>query len=184
MGLHKAMKFDVEKFDRRIIFGLWQVQVKDLLIQSWLHKALKGKPTTASGEGSAESDVSKSVVSDEDWEELDLKAASTIRLCLEKNILANVVGISTTKGLWEKLEQMYQEKSLSNRLYLKEQFHTLRMEEGTRISDHLSILNGIISYLEAIGVEISDEDKALHLIRSLPTSYEHMKPILIMGKIR
>ena len=79
---------------------------------------------------------------------------------------------------------MYQAKSLSNRLYLKEQFHTLRMEEGTRISDHLSILNGIISYLEAIGVEISDEDKALHLIRSLPTSYEHMKPILIMGKIR
>ena len=99
MGLHKAMKFDVEKFDGKIIFGLWQVQVKDLLIQSWLHKALKGKPTTASSEGSAESDVSKSVVSDEDWEELDLKAASTIRLCLEKNILANVVGISTTKGL-------------------------------------------------------------------------------------
>ena len=41
-----AMKFDVEKFDGRINFGLWQVQVKDLLIKSGLHKALKGKPTT------------------------------------------------------------------------------------------------------------------------------------------
>ena len=29
-----AMKFDVEKFDGRINFGLWQVQVKDLLIRS------------------------------------------------------------------------------------------------------------------------------------------------------
>ena len=121
-------------------------------------------------------------MSDEDWEKLDLKAASTIRLCLAKNILANVSEISTAKGLWEKIEQMYQAKSLSNRLYLNEQFHTLHMEEGTRISDHMSILNGIISDLKAIGVAISDEDKALRLIWSLPTSYEHMKPILMYGK--
>ena len=158
------------------------MQVRDLLIQSRLHKVLKGKPTTASGEDSARSEVSKSTVSVEDWEELDLKAASTIRLCLAKNILANVSGISTTKGLWKKLEQMYQVKSLSNRLYLKEKFHTLRMEEGTRISDHVSILNGIISYLEAIGVVIFDEDKTLRLIWSLLISYEHVKPILIYGK--
>ena len=111
-----------------------------------------------------------------------MKATSTIRLCLAKTILENVFGISTTKGLWEKLEQIYQAKSLSNRLCLKEPVHTLCMEEDTRISDHLSILNGIISDLEAIGVVISDEDKALCLIWSLPTSFEHMKPILMYGK--
>jgi hypothetical protein len=32
------MKFDIEKFDGRINFGLWKVQVKDVLIQSGLHK--------------------------------------------------------------------------------------------------------------------------------------------------
>ncbi|RYR60790.1 hypothetical protein Ahy_A04g017851 [Arachis hypogaea] len=32
-----------ENFDGRINFGLWQVQVKDVLIQSGLHKALKEK---------------------------------------------------------------------------------------------------------------------------------------------
>ena len=37
------VRYDVEKFDGKINFGLWQVQVKDLLIQSGLHKALKGK---------------------------------------------------------------------------------------------------------------------------------------------
>ena len=62
------------------------------------------------------------------------------------------------------------------------QFHTLLMEEGTRISDHLSILNDIISYLEAIGVVIFDEDKALRLIWYLSTSYEHMKRILMYEK--
>ena len=174
-----AIKFDVEKFDGRINFGLWQVQVKDLLIKSRLHEALKSQPTTASSEDSVRSEVSKSVVSNEDWEELNLKADSIIRLCLAKNILANVFGISTAKGLWEKLEQMYQVKSLSNWLYIKEQFHTLCMEMGKRISDHLSILNDIILDLEAIGVMISNEDKALLLIWSLPTSYEHMKVILM-----
>ncbi|KAH9753666.1 Receptor-like protein 13 [Citrus sinensis] len=35
------------------------------------------------------------------------------------------------------------------------------MAEGTKIFDHLSVLNGIVSELEAIGVKIEDEDKAL-----------------------
>lgn len=170
------MKFDVEKFDGIINFGLWQVQVKDVLIQSGLHKALKGR-SGAVGDAN-----NKSSMSDGDWEDLDLKAASTIRLCLAKNVLANVHGISSAKELWEKLEALYQAKGISNRLYLKEQFHTLRMDEGVRISDHLSTLNGIISELESIGVKIEDEDKALRLVLSLPQSYEHMKPILVYGK--
>ena len=35
---------------------------------------------------------------------------------------------------------------------------------------------------EGIRVVIFDEDKALRLIWYLPTSYEHMKPILMYGK--
>ena len=104
--------FDIEKFDGRINFGLWQVQVKDILIQSGLYKALKGKPASLSEEkepdksgGSSES-KGKSKMSEEEWEELDMRAASQIRLCLAKNVLANVARWSSTKELWEKLEEM------------------------------------------------------------------------------
>ena len=164
-------RFEIEKFDGRINFGLWQVQVKDVLIQSGLHKALKGRPSSGKDDEDSEA-----------WEELDMKAASQIRLCLAKNVLANVIGLSTTKELWEKLEELYQAKSISNRLYLKEQFHKLQMDEGTTISDHLSVLNGIVSELESLKVKIDDEDKALRLIWSLPSSYKHMQPILMYGK--
>ena len=58
----------------------------------------------------------------------------------------------------------------------------LIMNEGTIMSDHLSVLNGIVSELETMGVKLDDEDIALRLIWSLPSSYEHMKPILIHGK--
>ncbi|RYR23849.1 hypothetical protein Ahy_B02g057347 [Arachis hypogaea] len=81
-GYSSVVKLEIEKFDRRINFGLWQIQVKDVLIQSGLHKALKEKIS----------------------EELDLRAASAIRLCLAKNVLANVQGMKTAKELWDKLE--------------------------------------------------------------------------------
>ena len=183
-----ATKFDVEKFDEKINFALWQVQVKDLLIQSGLYKVLKGEPIPLTSQkdlevfGDSSGDSGKSTMSDEDWEELDMKAASQIRLSLAKNVLANVAGLSTTKEIWDKLENLYQSKSVSNRLYLKEQFYKLQMEEGTKISDHLSVLNGIISELETLGVKIDEEDKALRLILSLPPSYKHMQPILMYGK--
>ncbi|CAL5193311.1 unnamed protein product [Lathyrus oleraceus] len=56
------------------------------------------------------------------------------------------------------------------------------MDEHMKVSDHLSVLNCIVSELETIGVKIDDEDKALRLIWSLPSSYEHIKPVLIYGK--
>ena len=170
-----AMRFDVGKFDGRINFGLWQVQVKDVLIQFGLYKALRGRPVS-SGE------LSSTSKNEKEWDDLDLRAANTIRLCLAKNVLANVHGISTAKELWEKLKQLYQGKDISNRLYLKEQFHTLRMDGDTKISDHLSILNNIVSKLEAIRVKMEDENKTLRLVLSLPSSYKHMKPILMYGK--
>ncbi|XP_057426265.1 uncharacterized protein LOC130719671 [Lotus japonicus] len=69
--------------------------------------------------------------------------------------------LSSAKELWEKVEGLYQANGISNRLLLKEQFHNLRMDEGTKISDHLSTLNNIISELESIKVEIDDEGEAV-----------------------
>ncbi|KAL4582360.1 hypothetical protein LXL04_006907 [Taraxacum kok-saghyz] len=56
MSKYTPMRFDVEKYDGRINFGLWQVQVKDVLIQSGLHKALKGKPAPVSSKESSAAD--------------------------------------------------------------------------------------------------------------------------------
>lgn len=41
MSCSNAMKFGIEKFDGQINFALWKVLVKDVLIQSGLHKTLK-----------------------------------------------------------------------------------------------------------------------------------------------
>ncbi|KAJ1401061.1 hypothetical protein SESBI_29071 [Sesbania bispinosa] len=92
LNFSSSARFDIEKFDGRIHFGLWKVQVRDMLIRSGLHKALKGKTSN---------------MDDAKWEELDLRAASAIHVCLAKNFLANVQNIPMAKELWGRLEGLY-----------------------------------------------------------------------------
>ena len=56
------------------------------------------------------------------------------------------------------------------------------MNEFRKISNHLFVLNNMFFKLEAIGVKINDEDKTLRFIWFLPSSYEHMKPIMMCEK--
>lgn len=118
----------------------------------------------------------------EKWDELDLRASSIICVSLDKIILVNVVSMLSAKELWKKLEGIYQGNGISNQLLLKKQFHSLRMDEHTKVSDHLSVLNGIVSELETIGVTINDKEKTLRLTWLLLSSYEHIKPIFKYGK--
>ena len=59
-------KIDVVKFDGTGNFCLWQRRVKDLLVQQGLVKALYGKAKKPE------------MIMDDEWEELDMKAVSTI----------------------------------------------------------------------------------------------------------
>ena len=61
-------------------------------------------------------------VSTEDWEKLDRNARSTIRLCLLDSVLLNVSREDSTKKLWEKLGNLYQSKSLVNKLFCERNY--------------------------------------------------------------
>lgn len=108
----------------------------------------------------------------EKWEELDLRASSIIRISFAKNILANALGTLSAKEIWEKLKESYQGKGISNNLLLMEQFHSLHMDEHTKVSDHLSVLNGIVYELETIGVKC--EDKLLQMIVLMKMNYKNV----------
>ena len=58
------------------------------------------------------------------------------------------------------------------------------MAEGLDLSQHINVFNQIISDLKRIDVKFEDEDKALMLLNSLPTSstYENLVTTLMWGK--
>jgi len=113
-------------------------------------------------------------VSTEDWEKLDRKARSTIHLCLLDLVLLNVSGEYSAKKLWEKLGNLYQSKSLVNKLFLRKKLYHLRMEDGDSMTDHLNILNTLVSQLVSVDIKMEEEDKCITLLCSLPDSWDNL----------
>jgi hypothetical protein len=75
----QSAKFEIEKFNGKNNFEIWKVKMHDLLVQQGVVKTLLGKskkPVT---------------ISDEEWEEIDARALSAIRLCLADDVLFNIV---------------------------------------------------------------------------------------------
>src|SRR5436190_799356 len=63
-----------------------------------------------------------SEVSEESKVELQKRAISAIFKSMTDNVLREIVTEKTASDAWKKLEQLYYEKSLTNRLYLKKSF--------------------------------------------------------------
>lgn len=131
-------------------------------MQLGLQKALAGKSKKPT------------VMTNEEWEDLDARALSTIRLCLADDVLFNIIGENITAGLWCKLESLYMTKSLTSRIYLKRQLYSLRMKEGTTIADHLNTFHTLIVKLTSMEIKFEDEDKAITLLCSLPESWDNL----------
>ena len=75
-------------------------------------------------------------MTDEEWEEMEMKVVSTIRLCLAPEVKYNVLNETSMVDSWKKLENMYMSKSLTSHLFLKKELYQLKMDDGTDIRDH------------------------------------------------
>ena len=78
--------------------------------------------------------------------------------------------------------ELYSEKFLTNRLYLKKSLYTLRMEESSTVKEHLDAFNSIIMDLGKVDIKVDSEDQALVLLCSLPMSYDAFVDMLLYGK--
>jgi hypothetical protein len=81
---------------------------------------------------------------------------------------------ATTKDLWDKLGKLYQSKSLVNKLFLRKKLYNLRMRDGDSVVEHLNAFNTVVSQLVSVEIKISDEDKCISLLCSLPDSWDSL----------
>eukprot|EP00253_Pinus_taeda_P036502 PITA_36502 len=153
-------KIEIKKFNGES-FELWKLKMEDLLVDKDQSIAVDlGTKTMA--------------VSHEEWKKLDRKAKSTIRLCVSDSILLDVSGEATTKALWDKIGTLYQSKSLVNKLFLRKNLYNLRMKDGNLVTEHLNTFNIVVSQLASVDIKISDEDKCISLLSSLPNSWDSL----------
>ena len=65
---------------------------------------------------------------------------------------------------------------------MKKQLYSLHMKEGSDLLEHLNTFSMLNTQLPSFGVNFEDEDKALLLLASLPTSFDHLVTTLMYGK--
>lgn len=105
------------------------------------------------------------MMSEDNKEELDLKAFCEIQLYLADEVLREITDVSVV-GLWLKLGNLYMTKSLTNRLYLKQRLYTLRMRECMSLKAHIDKFNKIIIDLKNINIKIDVENQVIIVLCS------------------
>ncbi|CAL9133325.1 unnamed protein product, partial [Musa textilis] len=88
-------KIVIEKFDRNVNFGMWQLKMEAILVQDGVDLALQGAEKIPDG------------MSEEDFAGMDKKARSIIILNLSDEVLREVAMETTAKSMWDKLKALY-----------------------------------------------------------------------------
>ena len=180
------MKCDIPKFDGTRSFTMWRLQMKAVLIQHELWDVIEYPDTMTDATMSddefkqLQKDI-KGNLTPREWKKLEDKTLAGIQLCLAEHIQREVMHIEKPRVLWTKLEELYMSKSRANKYRMKEKFYRLKMPQGTSIQAHLSEFDSIITELESMDIKHTDEDKAFHLILSLPASHKQFKEIMLYG---
>jgi hypothetical protein len=179
-GMTSSSRIEIEKFNGKN-FELWNLKMEDLLIdkEQWIDvdpgTQPTGTPSTSTqATGTQTTSTPITGMSKEDWDKLDRRVRSIIRLCLADSVLLNVLGESTAKELWDKLGNLYQSKSLVNKLFLQNKLYHIRMEDGDSVTKHLNAFNTLVSQLGSVNITIVEEDKCITLLCYFPNSWDNL----------
>lgn len=97
---------------------------------------------------------------------VDAKARSVIVQCLSDKFIDIVKKSSTAYEMICKLEEIFERKSVFNKLYLRKKLLSLKCTKN--IQDHLLKFEKIVSELEGTGTTLDESDKVFHLLLTLP----------------
>ena len=166
-----SMKFDLPLLDYKMRFALWQVKMRAILAQSSdLDEALDGFGEKGQKSWTIEE------------KRKDRKALSLIQLYLHNDILQEVLQEKTAAELWLKLESICMSKDLTSKMHVKMKLFTHKLQKGGSVMNHLSIFKEIVADLVSMEVKYDDEDLALLLLCSLPTSFVNFRDTILLSR--
>ena len=99
------------------------------------------------------------------------KALATVVLSVDPSLLYLIGDPVDPVAVWKKLEEQFQKKSWVNRLKLRHKLHTLRLKDGELVQDRIKIMLETFNELSIVGDAITDKDRVVYLLASLPESF-------------
>ena len=143
-------------------YSMWKIQCKMVLIKEGVWSIVIGTETEP--EDNVERKAKFAARCD--------KALATIVLAIELSLLYLVRSDPTDPiVVWYALANQFQCKTWANKLELKWKLFSLRLAEDGSVQQHIKFMNKTCDELSAIGETVSEEDKVVYLLASLPESY-------------
>ena len=143
-------------------YATWKVQVQMALKKEGLWKLVTGTEAAPGAGGDTAGYENR----------LD-KALAIIVLSIDTSLIY-LLGDNpeNPKTVWDKLQNHFQKKSWANKLQLRKKLYALEYEGEGSVESHIKSMIEIFSELSIVGAPVDEEDKVIHLLASLPESYD------------
>ena len=161
----------IKKLEGVANYDIQKTQCYNVLLQKKQHKPIKNKG------------VKLAPLDAEEWEEVDELARSTIMLSVTDSLLFSIREEKIAWVMWQRLADLYAQKSASSKVYWLKKLIGLHMKEGTPVTTHLNEFNGVVSQVINQGLQMDEEFKAIFLLCTLPDSWDTFRTAISNSSI-
>lgn len=137
-------------------FAVWKIQMEALLQSKGLHEVLVVKKT----------DVAQDV-----YDKKDMEAKSIILLALDAKYVKLVMTMGHTKDIWNRLQQVHEQKSACNRIALQKEFFDTNMSKNEKVAEYVGRVEYLASQLNDIGISIDESTVVGRIVSGLTKQY-------------
>ena len=145
-------------------YATWKVQCKMALIRDGVWNIVNG--TEIVPDSRTEMGLHAKYLSRKD------RALARIVLTLERPLLYLIGDPDDLWVVWKKLADQFQKKTWANKVALRRRLYSLKLKEGDSVHNHIKLMTETFDELSVIGDSLYEEDREVHLLASLPESYD------------
>ena len=154
-------------------YPTWKLQCKMALVKEGLWGFISGTEDCPDQETEAEKH--KKYLARKD------RALATIVLAIDTSLLYLLGDPQDPATVWELLSKQFQRRTWANKLRLRKKLFTMRLKEGDSMKEHIKQMTEMFGELAVIADAVSEEDKVVHLLASLPDAYDVLVTALESG---
>uniref|UniRef100_A0A1X7U5T6 DUF4219 domain-containing protein n=1 Tax=Amphimedon queenslandica TaxID=400682 RepID=A0A1X7U5T6_AMPQE len=141
-------------------YPTWKLQCQMTLMKENLWGIVNGTERAQYGDGAAKFQTQK------------YRALATIILSIDPLLLYLVGEPDDPIEVWRLLSNRFQKKTWAHCLALRYKLHSLRLEKGQSVQEHIKSMTEMFSELSVSGDNISYEDRVVYILASLPESFD------------
>ena len=109
-----------------------------------------------------------------EWLKTDSKAKAVIGLTLSDEHLEHVRECKTAADMWKVIADLFQRRTLLNRLTTRRKFYTAKMDDNERVVSYISRVRQLAADLKSMDTDVEDQEIAMTVLCGLSSKFENL----------